>query len=337
MDRVLEIGGIAAGYCGRLLARAGHDVVRVDAGEEPGAWASDEAMDRFLHGGKRRVSTADRALLAELASAADVVIAHMSSASDIEALGLDAWRTPVKIAITPFGRSGPGRDWPATPHVLLAMAGHTALMGDPDRAPLSLPGHYAEFQTGQYACTIANACRLAGVRDTVDLSMLETLLSLSQFTTAQWHCLGLERSRHGNDYWWVVPMNMFRVRDGWVYVNIVPDFWDAFTVFLGHPELALDPRFASNDARRENRDVLHATIQNAMALMDRAGAEQRAAECRIPVGAVRTFSEILADPHLQARGFWEAGAKPAGGTLRQPGSAFRFHAGEASAEAPDGA
>lgn len=338
MDRVLELGGIAAGYCGRLLARAGHDVVRVDSGEPaPGAWASAEAMERFLHTGKRRVGTADLSLLTEMANAADVVIVDAPTASDIDALGLDGWRTPVKIVITPFGRTGPGRDWPATPHVLLAMGGYTALTGDPDRAPLSLPGHYAEFQTGQYACTIANACRLAGVRDSVDLSILETVLSLSQFTTAQWHCLGIERSRHGNDYWWVVPMNMFRVRDGWVYVNIVPDFWDAFTVFLGHPELALDPRFTSNESRREHRDALHAIIQTAMLAMDRADAEKRAADCRIPAGAVRAFEEILLDPHLDSRGFWETAAAPQRPGLRQPGSPFQLQAGTPSAEAPGNA
>jgi crotonobetainyl-CoA:carnitine CoA-transferase CaiB-like acyl-CoA transferase len=335
VDRVLELGGIAAGYCGRLLARAGHDVVRAEAGPGAPGWASSAAMEAFLHAGKRRVSTADGGLLAELAGAADVVVAEARCASEIEALGLDDWKAPVKLTITPFGRSGPGRDWPATPHVLLAMGGQTALMGDPDRAPLSLPGHYAEFQTGQYACTIINACRLAGIRDDVDLSMLETVLSLSQFTTAQWHCLGLERTRHGNDYWWVAPMNMFRVRDGWVYVNVTPDFWDAFTVFLGHPELTLDPRFISNERRRENREALHAVIRAAMAPMSRAEAERRAAECRIPVGAVRSFEEVLTDPHLGARGFWETVTIPDVGTLRRPGSAFRFHRDAADGETPD--
>ncbi len=323
MDRVVEIGGLAAGYCGRLLARAGHDVVRIDSALPP-AWASDEAMERFLHTGKRRVSTADPALLAELAGAADVVIAEARSASAIDALGLDDWAAPVKIAITPFGRTGPGRDWPAAPNVLLAMAGQTALMGDPQRAPLSLPGHYAEFQTGQYACTLINACRLSDVADDIDLSMFETLLSLSQFTIAQWHCLGLVRTRHGNDYWWVVPMNMFRVRDGWAYVNIVPGFWDAFTAFLNRPELTLDPRFESNEARSEHRDVLNGIIQGAMLEMNRAEVERRADECRIPVGVVRTFEEILADPHLEHRGFWETQTGPDGRNIRVPGAVVCF-------------
>jgi len=115
-----------------------------------------------------------------------------------------------------------------------------------------------------------------------------------------------------------------------VYVNIVPGFWDAFTVFLGHPELALDARFGSNEARQEHRDVLHVMIQEAMATLDRAEAERRAAECRIPVGAVRTFEEILSDPHLEDRGFWETVTTAGGDGLRQPGSAFHVHAGSSA-------
>ena len=321
-DRVLELGGFAAGFCGRSLARAGHDVVRIEPQQPPPAWASDEAMRCFLHAHKRSVTVTAQHEVTELANAADVVVVEAQSAAELHAMGFDSWQAPVKVAITPFGRTGPGRDWPATPHVLLALGGHTALMGDADRAPLSLPGHYAEFQTGQYACTLINACRLADISQSIDLSMLETILSLSQFTTAQWHCLGITRSRHGNDYWWVVPMNMFRVRDGWAYVNIVPDFWDAFLVFLERPELALDARFTDNDARMTNREALHAIIQSVMRDMDRAEAERRAEACRIPLGVVRTFDEMLADPHLQRRHFWDQAAATDGQGVRVPGSGF---------------
>ncbi len=50
-----------------------------------------------------------------------------------------------------FGLSGPYRDWQGHGAIVLAMGGYTALMGDPGRAPLTLPGHYAEYQAAQSA------------------------------------------------------------------------------------------------------------------------------------------------------------------------------------------
>ena len=304
MDRVLEIGGWAAGYCGRLFALAGHEVLRVE-GPAPSAWVGDEAMALYLHRGKRRVATEDATLLEDLANRADVVVAETATADAAAALGLDDWSTPVKVAITPFGRTGPKRNWQATPHVLLAMGGYTNLMGDPGRAPLSLPGHYVEFQSGGFAFAAANACRLARERNSIDIGMMEVVMALSQFTTVMWHCAGVVRSRHGSDFWSVVPTNLFRCADGWVYVNIVPAFWDAFVVFLDRPELAVDERFDSNERRMANRDALHALVAEALAPRTKAAVAERAEECRIPLGVVQSFADVLVDPHLACRGFWQ--------------------------------
>ena len=49
MDKILEIGNFAAGFCGRLFAQAGHEVVRVESAEPAPGWVSTEALDLFLH------------------------------------------------------------------------------------------------------------------------------------------------------------------------------------------------------------------------------------------------------------------------------------------------
>ena len=135
MDRVLEIGGYAAGYAGRLFVQAGYEVVRVESATRTPGWVRDEALDLFLHPGKRRVAADSTGLIEQLADAADIVILEADSANSILEYRFDRWQTPVKVAITPFGRTGPKSNWRATPHVLLAMGGYTNLMGDPDRAP----------------------------------------------------------------------------------------------------------------------------------------------------------------------------------------------------------
>jgi crotonobetainyl-CoA:carnitine CoA-transferase CaiB-like acyl-CoA transferase len=326
-DRVLEIGHFAAGFCGRLFVQAGCDVVRIEPAEPAPGWVSHAATDRFLHAGKRRVATTDANLIADLAQRADVIVAEAHTADALAATGFDGWRAPVRVAITPFGRTGPRRNWQATPHTLLAMGGYTRLMGDPGRAPLSLPGHYLEFQAGQYAYAAANACRLAGETNAIDIGMLETLLSLSQFTTMLWHCKGEVRGRHGNDFWTLCPINLFRLRDGWAYVSIVPAFWDAFTLFLDRPELAIDERFDTNDHRVANRDALYAIIDGVMAGMSNAECDARAEAARVPVGVVMTLDEVLLDPHLAERGFWQAVRAADGSVVRVPGSPYRVGVG----------
>ena len=269
--------------------------------------------------------TDDTALIAELASHADIIVAEGATADAIDELGFDQFRAPVKVAITPFGRTGPKRNWHAAPNVLLAMGGYTNLMGDADRAPLTLPGHYVEFQSGGFAYTAANACRLADEANAIDIGMLEVVMSLSQFTTVMWHCAGNIRSRHGSDFWSVVPTNLFKCSDGWVYVNIVPTFWDAFVVYIDRPELLLDERFTTNDLRMEHRDVLHKIIAQAVAPQSRAELQRGAAEHRVPIGVVLSVEEVLNDVHLAEREVWQQVTGLDGNSVRSPRPAWWFH------------
>ena len=306
MRSVVEIGSFAAGYCGRLFAQTGHPVIRIDSGASPPAWASQEAMDEFLHSDKTIIETPDSNELDRIASSADIVVIEASSANEVKEIGFDSWTCPIKVAITLFGRSGPHKNWQATPSTLLAMGGFTNLMGDPERAPLTLPGHFVEFQSGGFAYAAAMACGFSSQSDSIDIGMLEVVMALSQFTTVMWHCADIVRSRHGNDFWSVVPTNLFRCRDGWVYINIVPGFWDPFAAFLELPELVIDERFATNTLRMKNRDALHQLTAEVLANLSRSEIQRRADECRIPLGAVLSFDEVLCDPHLASRNMWDS-------------------------------
>ena len=318
MDRVLEMGWYAAGYAGRLFAQAGYDVVRVETDVLQPAYVSQKSMNAYLHANKRRVHVKDPTLIEELANQADIVLFEGRTAQEVEDSGFNSWQSPVKVALTPFGRTGPHRNWRASQNTILAMAGYTNLMGDPDRAPLTLPGHYVDFQTGGYAYTAAAACRYAERREQIDIGMLEVIMSLSQFTTVMWHCSGVVRSRHANDFWSVVPTNLFRCQDGWVYINIVPGFWDPFTTFLDAPELILDDRFKSNTLRMKNRDVLHEIIAEKMLQWTREEIVSRAEYTRIPLGAAFSFPEILNDRHLSERDFWQSVTLSNDEVLRSP-------------------
>ena len=320
--KVLEIGHYAAGYAGRLAVRAGYDVVRIQQGKPLPAWASATAMQAYLHAGKRCVASADTALIGRLAEQADIVVCEAWSAGAIRALGFEDWQQPCKVSVTPFGLTGPYQNRPATPATLLAMGGYTQIMGDAERAPLSLPGHYLEFQSGALAFAAACAAHLAGDKSPIDIGMLEVVMALSQFTAVRWYCAGEVRQRHGSDFWSVAPSDLFRLQDGWVYINIVPNFWDAFVALLEEPALLIDERFQTNDLRMANRDALREIIARAFARRTRAQVDARAAECRVPLGVVRSLEDVLHEPHLTERGFWETVAVE-GKSLRSPGLPYQ--------------
>ena len=319
MDKVLEVGGHAARYCGRLFVQTGHSVTRVNSLSKPG-WASELAMDLYLDAGKTFLDSMRRDVL----DSSDVIIVEADSADEAINLGIEDLKDSIVVAITPFGLTGPKRNWRATPSTLLAMGGYTQLMGDEGRMPLTLPGHYVEFQAAQYAYTAATACLFAGEKKLIDVSMYETLLSLSQFTTVMWTCSKMIRGRHGSDFYWVVPSNLFECSDGWVYINIVPTFWDALALFLDKPELTLDERFSDNTLRMTNRDAIHEIVASVLIDWNKRYVRERATSFRIPAGVVQTFDEVLKDEHLRTRGFWQTVEDEDGARYLSPSLPFRI-------------
>ena len=321
--KVLEVGSYAAAYCGRLWTRAGADVVQVALDKKAPGWVSNTASELFTDSGKRRVPGCSPDELATLANRADIVIAEAGKADELLALGFADWNTAIKLSITPFGLTGPKRNWRATPNVLLAMGGYTQVIGAPDRAPLSLPGHYLEFQTGALAYGVSQALHFSNKEDVIDLGMLEVLASLHHYTTVRYHADGQIRERRGSDLWFVVPSDLFACADGWVYLTITPSFWETFALLLDRPELIVDPKFADNDARMTNRYEVQKIIAACFAELTCAELEKKAHEFRVPLGIAQTPAEVMADTHLEDRNFWELAGNTPAGDIKSPGLPWR--------------
>ncbi|MDP2328601.1 MAG: CoA transferase [Dehalococcoidia bacterium] len=329
--RVLELSDReeAAAYCGKLFARWGAHVTRIDP---TGRIPASEAERIALHGGKALTSidlvtpdALDR--LRAFAADTDIVVCDLPIAR-MEAL-LPALETvPVRVLVTPFGRTGPYRDAPATAATLMALAGHTHLSGDPGRAPLTVPGRYPYYQAGSYAYLVALAEHLSGAAVTVDVSVLEVAAGLHQFTDVMWTFGGVLRSRHGSRWENLCPTSLFPCADGWVALNILQNFWQPFALWIGGPALAEDGRYLTNDDRMERREEVEALVVEAfrdqpMRDLFREGQET----WRVPAGYTPSMLDGLDDPHLVAREFWRALPFPGRPGLRVPGSPFRF-AGE---------
>ncbi|MCA9848266.1 MAG: CoA transferase, partial [Dehalococcoidia bacterium] len=332
----------AVSFAGKLFARWGSEVVRV---ESPGRRPAVPAEAIYLHGGKQHFSadyrTAEgRSAIESLAASCDILLtdARVADIESFRLLELGGADSPmVRVAVTPFGLTGPYAYHAATEASLLALAGLTYLTGDPGRAPLTIPGHYAAYQSGTLVYTVALAALIHTRRHpstpapTIDVSILESLLGLHQMTEARWLVNGEIRQRVGNRSS-ASTGAMLRCRDGWFGFSTAGDNWMPFALMLGRPDLVDDERFSTNAGRLRNRDEFDALVQEALSGRTKQEIFHEAQETwRLPMGYGASLAECLADPHLEARGFWRplaGGAESAAPGIRVPGSPFRFR-GEA--------
>ncbi len=192
--RVLDFSTQVAGpYTTKLLADGGADVIKVEpqCGDPLRRWSAtgaelgeeDSGLFRYLNAGKRAiVGSASDDRVRELLGAADLVVEAWGLAWDAgERLDIDALRTRhprlVILSITPWGRTGPWSDLPASEFTIQAESGSIGMRGLPGREPFQAGGRIGEWLAGTFASVAALAAvrdaRKTGQGEHVDFSMLE--------------------------------------------------------------------------------------------------------------------------------------------------------------------
>ena len=155
----------------------------------------------------------------------------------------------------------------------------------------------------------------------IDISLLETTMSLLANVSSNYLISGEEAPRFGNGHPNIVPYQAFRTRDGYVVVSCGNDrLYQVLCNLLGREDLAADPRFTTNPQRVRNRKELVPLLQEEFLqrTTDEWLTELRAAG--IPCGPINTVSQAFNDPHIQARGFvWEC-EHPTAGRIKLSGS-----------------
>jgi crotonobetainyl-CoA:carnitine CoA-transferase CaiB-like acyl-CoA transferase len=349
--RVVEVGsGVTAAYTAKLLGDLGADVVKVESpqgdlarevGPFPGGRVDREASGLFLYlnTNKRGIvldldSPADRATLAKLLDRADLLI-HDVAPAKLAGYGLSpdvvlhGHRRLVATSITPFGLSGPHRDYGAYDLNLWNAGGLACLNGGgpgtDDLPPLRTFGHQAAFQAGLNAAIASLGAIFArestGRGQHVEVSAQECLVTILELTYPFWPYCQLTASRLGNKP--IQPLDFFECKDGWVFLCVVEERqWQTFVEVMGSPEWAALDIFSDRLQRGANWDALKPMIAEWM-------AEQTVKEIyhylqgrRVPIAPVSTMGSLLSSKHLNARGFFVSFAPPGGAPLRAPGAPY---------------
>ena len=317
--RVVDLSTEIAGpYATKLLADAGADVVKVEApqGDPLRRWSAshvpldgcDGALFRYLNVSKRSITgTIDGGAAASLLEKADLLV-ESGSLGPAQIVELRR-RLPdlVVASVTPFGRSGPFADAPATEFTLQAWCGSTAGRGDSDRQPLHAGGRLGEWISGTYTAVGALAALHGGHGDHVDVSMLECMaITLGGFGAVFASVAGTldVAKRHLGPVRTLEVPSILPTADGLVgFCTVTGQQFQDFLVMVERPDLIGDDRFASALRRTKHQSEFDDIVIGWTSTRTTDEIVELATAFRIPVTPIGTPSTIADDGALRgARG-----------------------------------
>jgi len=231
----------------------------------------------------------------------------------------------VCCSLSGFGATGPRAGEPAYDYLIQGYAGYMAVTGEPDAPPAKCGVSVIDF-AGGYASMAALMAGLwdaqrSGVGRDIELSLLDTAISMLSYFAIwtlnhDWEPNRIAESGHQT----LVPAQNFATRDGWIVVFCSkPKFWEALADGLGAPELARDPRFATFEDRRVNKDALLPLLRARFATRTTAEWMDQL-RGRVPCAPVNTVAQALADEQVRARGMIVEVDHPEFGRIRQVAS-----------------
>jgi formyl-CoA transferase len=358
---VLDLSRVLAGpWCTQLLADLGADVIKIEkpgSGDDTRTWGppflkdtqgrdtGEAAYYLGCNRGKKSVAvdftqSEGQAIVRDLARAADVVVENFK-VGGLKKYGLDypslATANPrlVYCSITGFGQTGPYSERAGYDFIIQGMGGFMSVTGERDGAPGGGPQKagiaIADLMTGMYAAAAILAAiahrELSGAGQYIDTSLFDTQVAMMAAMDMNYLVSGKPPGRAGNAHQNIVPYQVFACADGHLILAVGNDAQFArFCDVAGKPEWAMDPCFATNAGRVQQRDVLVPMIADVV-----LGRTQRdwltALEAvGVPCGPINRVDQVFADPQVQARGMRFDLPHPLSGTVPQVGNPLNFSA-----------
>jgi crotonobetainyl-CoA:carnitine CoA-transferase CaiB-like acyl-CoA transferase len=357
--RVLDLSRVLAGpWAGQNLADLGAEVIKVErpgSGDDSRAfgppWVKDKdgrdtqdsAYYTSANRGKKSITIdiskpEGQKLVRELARISDVLIENYKF-GDLARYGL-AYDDLKKInprlvycSVTGFGQTGPYRGRPGYDFMIQGMGGMMSVTGEPDDAPGGGPQRagvpVADIITGMYA-SIAICAALAHraqskVGQHLDLALLDSQIALLAYQNTNYFSTGSPPKRIGNLHPNIVPYQPFRTKDGSVILACGNDnLYRKFCEAAGRPELAEDPRFATNGRRVENRAEMTRLLAQVFAQRTTREWVDALEAAGVPNGPINDVAQVFQEPQVKARGVKIELEHPVAGKLPLVASPMRF-------------
>lgn len=308
--RVIDLTTARSGpTCTRQLADLGADVVHVVDPARGDIAGSDGAN---LQRNKRSVAIDlrhpdGRAAFDALIASADVFVENMRPAVKHRlGIGPDVLcgRHPrlVYASLSGFGQTGPYASRGGLDQVAQGLGGVMSVTGPPGTGPWRVGIAISDSASGTFLAQGVLAALFSRERtgrgQWVHTSLLESMINLMDFQACRWLTDGEVPQQSGNDHPTFFPMGTYRCADGWVNIAGLKGI-EVFLGALGLEGMLTDPRFATNDDRRANRDAFNAACEERLSAMTVHECVERLAAVDIPVGPVLAIDAVFDDPQVQ--------------------------------------
>ncbi len=332
--KVVELARILAGpWIGQTLADLGAEVIKVESpeGDDTRTWGppfverpdgkggTERTAAYFLaaNRGKRSVTCdfhdpADLARLKGLIAEADVVVENFK-VGGLRKFGLDfeslskAHPRLVYCSVTGFGQNGPRAKQPGYDFMIQGLCGIMDLTGEPGGEPQKVGVAWIDIFTGLYGVIGIQAAlaerQRSGLGQHVDLSLLDVGVAVLANQAMNHLVDGTVPRRMGNAHPNIVPYQVFPARDGHLIIACGNDRqFAALCTLLDRPEIATDPRYATNETRVAHRVALAELIAGRTRTWRKGELITALEQAGVPAGPINTVAEALADPQVAARG-----------------------------------
>jgi benzylsuccinate CoA-transferase BbsE subunit len=361
--RVLELADEKGQFCGKLLGDLGADVVKIEPpGGEPcrhvGPYLDDiphpeRSLSFWYYNTSKRgitlnLQTVDgRQLFRRLAATADVIL-EARPPGFLASLGLDHVALSegntglVMCSLTPFGQTGPWRDYLSSDLLHMAAGGEMASSGYDEADEPIAPGGGNAWHMGCHFATMAIMAALVhrtvgGQGQYIDASIHDACALTTEAAIANYVYRGevLRRQTGRHHAAARTPRTQFRAKDG-NYVcallggRLNPKFVRELAELLDSHGMAgdlKDPKYQDQAVITENTaHIVDDLVAGFIASVPAEEAYHAAQERGFTWGAVRAPEDLLDDPHLHDRGFWKQLEHPElGRSFTYPGEAAIYN------------
>jgi formyl-CoA transferase len=338
--RVLDLSRIIAGpFCSQILGDMGAEVIKVEQpglGDDSRAWGppfkNGESVYFFCINRNKKSLTVDmkdprgQVIIRELAKRSDVVLENFKPGT-LAKLGLD-WEVLrqdnprlIFCAISGFGQTGPSAERGGYDVIVQAVGGLMSITGDPGGPPIKVGVAMTDICTALYAHGAILAALYGrdrtGEGQRIDVSLLETQIAALINIASSYLNAGEIPGKWGTAHVNIVPYQAFETQDGHMILGAANDrLWVKLCEAIGLPEVARDPRYATNAQRVQHREEIVRLLEARLVTKTRREWEALLTPVGIPCGPINRMDEVFADPQVQHLEMVLEGEHPTAGTIR---------------------
>jgi CoA:oxalate CoA-transferase len=346
MSRILDLASHQTIYAGRMLAEAGHDVIRVEdpAGDAirrmtPSLSGKSDveygAYHQFFNMGKRSLaldtSTPEGLdVFRRLTATADAIIGDLPAPLELEAFHAEHPR----LVLTRF------LDDEEPEICRYARSGMLALPGQPGGTPMLMGGHVIYAATGLWVgMAVISALMvqdLTGAGQIVEVDLQAGLEIFNEQAVQNWVRDGRRTTRRGGRGAITPVSGAFKASDGWWMISVPngAERWSRFLDWVQDPVLAADPSLAEEEGRTAARDMILDRLERWSLTLKKSDAVDRAQGQGITSTPVEAPKDLADDPQLVHRGYLRTVDLPGLGTTQVPAGAIASVFGRPIGPAP---